>query len=168
MFTGYNRVAGDFRRHNATWWRNQMETFSALLALCVGNSPVTGEFPLQRPVTQSFRVFFDLRLNKRLSIQSRRGELGRLRTHYDVTVMSSCGVTVTYICLINTETKRKSHICAAIFRTSNLEMIVRPVHINTSVKQTQCVVAYSVTPTHSVSCTHVVVRNPEMRSQPQK
>ena len=27
------------------WWRHQMETFSALLALCAGNSPVTGEFP---------------------------------------------------------------------------------------------------------------------------
>ena len=45
-----------------TWWRHQIETFSALLALCVGNSPVTGEFPSQRPVTQSFDVFFDLRL----------------------------------------------------------------------------------------------------------
>ena len=31
-----------------------METFSALLAICVGNAPVTGEFPAQRPVTQSF------------------------------------------------------------------------------------------------------------------
>ena len=47
-----------------------METFSTLLALCAGNSPVTGEFPAQRPVTQSFGVFFDLRLNKRLSKQS--------------------------------------------------------------------------------------------------
>ena len=47
-----------------------METFSALLALCVGNSSVTDEFPAQRPVTQSFDVFFDLRLNKRLSKQS--------------------------------------------------------------------------------------------------
>ena len=45
-----------------------METFSALLAICAGNSPVIGEFPTQRPVTQSF-VFFDLRLNKRLSKQ---------------------------------------------------------------------------------------------------
>ena len=52
------------------WWRHQMETFSALLALCAGNSPVTGEFPAQRPVTRSFDVFFDLRLNKRLSKQS--------------------------------------------------------------------------------------------------
>ena len=51
-----------------TWWRHQMETFS-LLALCAGNSPVTGEFPAQRPVTPSFDVFFHLRLNKRLSKQ---------------------------------------------------------------------------------------------------
>ena len=35
-----------------------METFSALLALCVGISPVTGEFPSQRPVTRSFDGFF--------------------------------------------------------------------------------------------------------------
>ena len=52
------------------WWRYQMETFSALLALFAGNSPVTGEFPSQRPVARSFDVFFDLRLNKRLSKQS--------------------------------------------------------------------------------------------------
>ena len=53
------------------WWRHQLETFSALLALCVRNSPVTGEFPSQRPVRRSFDVFFDLRLNKRLIKQSR-------------------------------------------------------------------------------------------------
>ena len=52
------------------WWRHQMETFSALLALCAGISPVSGEFPSQRPVTRSFDGFFDLRLNKRLSEQS--------------------------------------------------------------------------------------------------
>ena len=49
-----------------------MEAFSVLLALCERISPVTGESPLQRPVTQSFDVFFDLRLNIRLSKQSRR------------------------------------------------------------------------------------------------
>ena len=52
------------------WWRHQMEPFSALLALCAGNSPVSGEFPSQRPVARSFDVFFDLRLNKPLSKQS--------------------------------------------------------------------------------------------------
>ena len=53
-----------------SWWRHQMETFSALLALCAGNSSVTGEFPAQRPVTRSLDVFFDLHLNKQLSKQS--------------------------------------------------------------------------------------------------
>ena len=53
-------------------WRHEMEICSALLALCAGNSQVTGEFPSQRPVTQSFDVFFYLRLTKRLSKQSRR------------------------------------------------------------------------------------------------
>ena len=52
------------------WWRHQMETFSALLAICAGNSPVPGEFPTQRPVTRSFDVFFDVRPNKQLSKQS--------------------------------------------------------------------------------------------------
>ena len=53
-------------------WRRLMETFYALQALCAGNSPATGEFPSQRPVTRSFDVFFDLHLNKRLSKKSRR------------------------------------------------------------------------------------------------
>ena len=103
-----------------TWWCHQMETFSALLTICAGNSPVPGEFPArwwfetpsrplwhhsnelpqfdmmtssngnifrvtgplcgeftgpgefptQRPVTRSFDVYFDLRLNKRLCKQS--------------------------------------------------------------------------------------------------
>ena len=54
------------------WWRHQMETLSALWALCAGNSPVISKFPSQRPVTRSFDVFFDLRLKKRLSKQSKR------------------------------------------------------------------------------------------------
>ena len=52
-----------------------METFSAQLAICAGNSPVPGEFPAQRPVTRSFDVFFEA------------GDLRRYRAHYDFTVM---------------------------------------------------------------------------------
>ena len=52
------------QQNDKIWWRHQMETFSVLLVLCAGNSP---EFPSQRPVVRSFDVFFDLRLNKRLS-----------------------------------------------------------------------------------------------------
>ena len=70
------------------WWRHQMETYSALLALCAGNSPVTGEFPAERTVTRTFDVFFELRLTKRLSKNSREsGDLKRHRAHFDVTVM---------------------------------------------------------------------------------
>ena len=67
------------------WWRHQMETFSAsrLLAFCKGNSPVTGEFSSQKPVTRSFDDFFDLRLKKHRDA----GDMGRHRAHYDVTVM---------------------------------------------------------------------------------
>ena len=54
---------------NRSWWRLQMETFSMLLALCVGNSPVISEIPIQRPATQGFDIFFDLHLNKQLSKQ---------------------------------------------------------------------------------------------------
>ena len=64
-----------------TWWRHQMEPFSALLAFCVGNSPVTCGFSSQRPVTWSFCVFSDLRLNA--------GDLRRHRAHNDVIVMYS-------------------------------------------------------------------------------
>ena len=51
------------------WRRHQMKTSSTLLAICVGNSPGTGECPTQRPVTQNFDVFCDLCLNKWLSKQ---------------------------------------------------------------------------------------------------
>ena len=73
--TGYVWGAWDDRKYKCiciyvSWWRHQMKPFSALLALCAGTSPGTGEFPAQRPVTRSFGVFFVLRLNKRLSKQS--------------------------------------------------------------------------------------------------
>ena len=41
-----------------TWWRHQMETFSAVMAICAGYARVSVEYPAQRPVTRSFYVFF--------------------------------------------------------------------------------------------------------------
>ena len=59
-----------------------MKTFSALLAICVGNSPVSGKFPAQRPVTRSFDIFFDRRLIKKGWINNREaGDLRRYRAH---------------------------------------------------------------------------------------
>ena len=63
-------MSADSRLFNVPWWRHQMEIFSTLLAFCAGNSPVTCEFPSQRPLSQRFHVFVDLCLNKRLSKQS--------------------------------------------------------------------------------------------------
>ena len=44
------------RWRTCSWWRHQMETSSALLALCAGKSPVPGEFPTQRVVTRMFFI----------------------------------------------------------------------------------------------------------------
>ena len=69
------------------WWRHQMETFSALLAICAGNSTVTGEFPTQRPVTRSFDVSLTYAcINGRVN-NGESGDFRRHRTNYDVTVM---------------------------------------------------------------------------------
>ena len=70
-----------------SWWRHEMESFSALLALCAGNSPVTGEFPSQRPVTRNFDVLFDSRLNNSWVNNRDAGDFRRHRARYDVTVM---------------------------------------------------------------------------------
>ena len=52
-----------------------------------GDSPVTGEFPAQRPVRRSFDIFFDLRLNMRWVNNGEAGGLRRHHAHYDVIVM---------------------------------------------------------------------------------
>ena len=75
------------RKENESWWRHQMETFSALLAICAGNSPVPGEFPTQRPVTQSFDVsLLCVGINGWVN-NGEAGHLRRHRAHYDVIVM---------------------------------------------------------------------------------
>ena len=63
-----------------SWWRHQMETFSALLALCVGNSPVTGKFPLTKASDAEPWCFLGSRVNNRDA-----GDLRRHRGHNDVT-----------------------------------------------------------------------------------
>ena len=70
-----------------TWWRHQMETTFTLLAICAENSPVTGEFPTQRPVMRIFDVLLDLRLNNRLSNSGEARDLRRHRVHYEVSIM---------------------------------------------------------------------------------
>ena len=73
---------------NLTWWRHQAETFSALLALCAGNSLVTGEFLSQRPVTRSFDVFFAYAWRKGWVNNRDAGDLRRNRAHHGVMVIT--------------------------------------------------------------------------------
>ena len=70
-----------------SWWRHQMETFSALLAICAGNSPVHGEFPAQRPVTRSFDVPLICARIYGWVNSHEAGDLRRHHSHYDVIVM---------------------------------------------------------------------------------
>ena len=67
------------------WWRHQMDTFSRLLAICAGNSPVTCEFTAHRPVMRSFDVWCAW-INGWVNTRD-AGDLRRHRPHYDVTVM---------------------------------------------------------------------------------
>ena len=62
-------------------------TFSALLAICSGNSPIPGEFPAQRPVTPSL-IFSLICVWVNDWVNNREaGDLRRYRAHYGVTVM---------------------------------------------------------------------------------
>ena len=70
-----------------SWWRHQMETISALLAIWAGNSPVNGGFPAQRPVTRSFHVSLMCAwMNGWVNIRE-AGHLRRHRAHHNVIVM---------------------------------------------------------------------------------
>ena len=87
-YWGNSEIPREIRKYRSkSWWRHQLETFSAILAFYVGNSPVNGEFPAQRPATRSFDVFFDQGLNKCLTNNREAGDFRRHRTHYTGIVM---------------------------------------------------------------------------------
>ena len=79
MDTGDARKAWEQKRNYddvtfkySPWWRHQMETFPRYWPFeCEGNPRVNGGFPSQRPVMQSFEIFFVVNLNICLSKQSR-------------------------------------------------------------------------------------------------
>ena len=72
---------------NVTWWRHQMETFSALLALCAGNSPV----PVNSPHEGQWggALIFSLICARIYDCVNNReaGDLRGHRGHYHVNVM---------------------------------------------------------------------------------
>ena len=86
---------------NHSWWRHQVETFSALLVLCAGNSPPPGEFPAQRPVTRNFDVsLICARINDWVN-NGVAGDLRRHRAHYDVIVIVAYHDVMTWKHFLN-------------------------------------------------------------------
>ena len=74
-----------------TWWRHQMETFSALLTLCAGNSPFYRRIPLTKASDAELWFFFMFSLiyvwtNSWVNNRD-TGDLRCHRAHYDVIVM---------------------------------------------------------------------------------
>ena len=92
-----------------SWWRHQMETFSALLAICAGNSPV----PVNSPHKGQWRgaLVFPLiyaRINGWVN-NGEAGDLRRHRIHYDVTVMTHSSM------LRILASRRKIHVYNKLF-----------------------------------------------------
>ena len=93
-----------------TWWRHQMGTFSALLALCAGNSSV----PVNSPHKGQWRgaLMFSLicaRMNDWVNNRE-AGDLRRYRAHYDVIVVTR---TVTILSKYSTTPLTNIYISGA-------------------------------------------------------
>ena len=69
-----------------TWWRHQMETFSAFLALCEGNPPV--DSPHKGKWRGALMFFICVWTNGGANNRN-AGDLRRHHAHYDVTVMQN-------------------------------------------------------------------------------
>ena len=70
-------------------WRHQMETFSALLAICAGNSPVPGNSP-QKGQWRRVLMFSLICVWINGWVNRQVGDLRRHRANYDVSVMWNC------------------------------------------------------------------------------
>ena len=91
LFKKFSKIplhVGFTEKNYKPWWRHQMETFSALLAICAGNSPV----PVNSPRKGQWRgalmfslicVWINGWVNNREA-----GDLRRHRAHYVVIVMA--------------------------------------------------------------------------------
>ena len=73
--------------YSFTWWRHQMETFSALLALCAGNSPVPVNSPHKGQWLGALMFSFIYAWINDWVNNCEAGDLRRQDGHYDVIVM---------------------------------------------------------------------------------
>ena len=71
----------------ASWWRHQMDTFSALLALCAGKSPASVNFSHKGQWCGALMFSLTCAWISGWVNNRKAGDLRRHRAHYDVTVM---------------------------------------------------------------------------------
>ena len=84
-----------------------METFSALLVICAGNSPVSGEFPHKGQWRGALMFSLICVLIKGWVNNCPAGDLRRYRAHYDVTVMTwFVGAPILLHCDVRIETSK--------------------------------------------------------------
>ena len=100
-----------------TWWRHRIETFSALLATCAGNSLVTGEVPHNGQWRRAPMFSLMCACTKGWVNNPDAGGLRRHPAHYDVTVMNH--VWVTKFRQVGGHEKRQGH------RADNFVALVR-------------------------------------------
>ena len=85
-----------------TWWRDQMETFSVLMAIFAGNSPVTGEFPAHKGQWRGALMssLICARINGWVNNRG-AGDLRPHCAHYDVTIMDASSTNRSHVIYIN-------------------------------------------------------------------
>ena len=88
LFSQASNIDKIYSGHLITWWHHQMEKFSALLALCEGNPPVTGGFPSEG---QWHGVLMFSLICTWINGWANNWDAGDLRchhTHYDITAIN--------------------------------------------------------------------------------
>ena len=72
----------------STWWHHQMETFTALLAICAGHSPVPDEFPHKGQWRGALMFSLICAWINGWVNSHEAGKMRRHCAHYDVIVIS--------------------------------------------------------------------------------
>ena len=81
-----------------SWWRNDMITFSILLALCEWNPPVTDRFTLKGPVARNFNVTLIYAWTDGWTNTGVAGDLSRHDAYCDVSVMGCLIRSASILC----------------------------------------------------------------------
>ena len=81
--------------NQTSWWSHQIETFSALLTLCAGNSPVTSDFPHKGQSCRALVFSLICDWTNAWANHRHADDFRRYRTNYGITLMYIFSNTLT-------------------------------------------------------------------------